>query len=480
MIRDQESYAYYGRVMQEGGWTVLQYWFFYVFNNWRSGFSGANDHEADWEMVAIYLSAEGTEPEPPASDDPTAIEAWMYQFQPSWVAYAAHDEAGDNLRRRWDDPELERIGLHPIVYVGAGSHASYFARGDYLTEIELSFLSPLVRVTGTLSNFWHQRLRQYRSEEEGDRRPPTNIFLIPFIDYARGDGAAIGPGQTHEWQPPHVLTPDDAWLTGYRGLWGYFARDPFAGEDAPAGPIYNRDRTIRRSWYDPVGWAGLDKAPPPGHRLSLLEKRRTETLAQLQMLEQKVNESKQAARRLKIAAEAVEEHPHLKHVQSEYRRQIEDAEDELGTLQREEMILQEVLYALDQHTQRVREGYQGNVRGHLERAREPMPEAAFRAGRLAEVWAAASIGLMMVAFVAIFYFARQYLIFGLASLLGLYVFLEATFRGRVTRLVTSVTLALTVVAAGVLIYEFFWSILSGLTLAAGAYLLWQNLRELQQ
>jgi len=37
--------------------------------------------------------------------------------------------------------------------------------------------------------------------------------------------------------------------------------DPFGGERAPAGPRYERNGTIRPSWADPVGWAGLDKVP---------------------------------------------------------------------------------------------------------------------------------------------------------------------------------------------------------------------------
>ena len=45
--RDDRS-VYYGRVVRENGWIAVQYWFFYPFNNWRSGFHGANDHEADW------------------------------------------------------------------------------------------------------------------------------------------------------------------------------------------------------------------------------------------------------------------------------------------------------------------------------------------------------------------------------------------------------------------------------------------------
>jgi hypothetical protein len=53
--------AYHGRVVRVGGYTVLQYWLFYVFNDWRSTFAGVNDHEADWELVCVYLAddAEG-------------------------------------------------------------------------------------------------------------------------------------------------------------------------------------------------------------------------------------------------------------------------------------------------------------------------------------------------------------------------------------------------------------------------------------
>jgi hypothetical protein len=96
-------------------------------NDWRSTFHGANDHEADWEQVFVFLEDNGERA-------PT----------PTWVAYASHDDSGDDLRRRWDDPELVRVGNHPVVHVGAGSHASYFLPGEYLTSVELRFLRPVL------------------------------------------------------------------------------------------------------------------------------------------------------------------------------------------------------------------------------------------------------------------------------------------------------------------------------------------------
>jgi hypothetical protein len=86
-------------------------------------------------------------------------------------------------------------------------------------------------------------------------------FGIPFIDYRRGDGRGVGPGEELGWSPVLV---DDAtpWLRDYRGLWGLDTGDPFGGERAPAGPRYERDGSVRRCWSDPVGWAGLDKVSP--------------------------------------------------------------------------------------------------------------------------------------------------------------------------------------------------------------------------
>ena len=54
----------YGRSvpLQDGG-TLLQYWFFY-YNNPKT-FVTIGDHEGDWEMIQVRLSAEGLATEAP-------------------------------------------------------------------------------------------------------------------------------------------------------------------------------------------------------------------------------------------------------------------------------------------------------------------------------------------------------------------------------------------------------------------------------
>jgi hypothetical protein len=122
----------------------------------------------------------------------------------------------------------------------------------------------------SLRSFWRNALRQGDPRDLAAR--VEQALSIPFIDYARGDGLAIGAGEAATWTPVLV---DDAtpWVDGYRGLWGLDTRDRFAGERAPAGLKYTRTGTVRQSWNDPLGFLGLDKLPPPGQAVSVMQAR---------------------------------------------------------------------------------------------------------------------------------------------------------------------------------------------------------------
>ena len=223
-------------MVRDRHWIVLQYWFFYAFNDWRSGFNGANDHEADWEQALVYLDA----------DDTGATV-------PCWVAFAQHDYHGRDLRRRWDDTEqLSLVGDHPVVYAGAGSHAAYFLPGEYLAETEL-------RLPGWVRNVVNGSLAA-PGRTDGT---PERILPIAFVDFARGDGLSIGPGAERHWSPVVIDATLD-WVSGYSGLWGISVQDPFEGEDAPAGPAFNR--TARSDRPGPIRWPSRSSTRLPRHR----------------------------------------------------------------------------------------------------------------------------------------------------------------------------------------------------------------------
>lgn len=228
-----DHHPYYARVVRDSGYTVLQYWFFYVYNDWRSRVFGVNDHEADWEQVSVYLAGNDA------------------QLQPVWLVSSAHDEVGDDLRRRWDDPDLTIEGEHPVIHAGLGSHSGAYLAGEYLTTHDVPAFSGLLKVSRRISRVFLPWTRDH-----------DHVGLsIPYIDYARGDGVAIGPGQVRSWEPV-IIGETTPWVVHYRGLWGNDTQDPLGGERGPAGPRYERSSQIRVSWGDPVGWAGLRKVAP--------------------------------------------------------------------------------------------------------------------------------------------------------------------------------------------------------------------------
>ncbi|MBX3013990.1 MAG: hypothetical protein KF832_20885 [Caldilineaceae bacterium] len=466
ILARSEQYTYHGRVVRQDHWLVLQYWFFYPFNNWRSGFFGANDHEADWEMICLYLSE----------------DAARGEVQPEWIAYASHDYHGDDLRRNWHDAEVEKVGEHPVVYVGAGSHASYYQQGEYLTELELALFARLTRLLAQIRAFGRRRLRQYEGDDAHTGAAElANIFRIPFVDYARGDGLSIGPGQDKPWSAPHLLNPTPSWVTFYRGLWGLYTRDPFASEDAPAGPMYNRDGSVRRAWYDPVGWAGLDKVTP----LEVLLKRVAEEEVALRLHQQAtqaaVEEKARELQSLGIQAAAMRMQPHLYKLYTAQQTRMATLSQEVDHLRATLAGDEALLEALHYYAQQLQSGSEPEpLRAHLRRPHRPPSEERLRATRLAEFWAAASVGLLMVIFFILITVGRRYLMVGLVTMIALVTFIEASFRGRLTRFITSVTISTAVVAAFVLVYRYFWQIVEIGVLATGLYILWENLRELRR
>ena len=453
-----ERFKYHGHVVRQDGWIVLRYWLFYAFNDWRTNFFGANNHEADWEKIFVYLS-----------------ESESGEVRPEWVAYAAHEETGDDLRRRWDDPELEKIGEHPVAYVCAGSHATRFSRGEYLTELAFPLPRAFAAVRRILRRFWYVTLRQYA--EEGYREKAYEQFTVPFVDYGRGDGLSVGPGQDMEWDPPRLMNPLPSWASGYRGLWGLYTQDPFEGEDAPAGPLYNRDKTISREWFDPVGWAGLDKVPTRSEELEVITGRREEIEERRDLRRSELLEKSSRLKVLGMEAEATRDQSHLSKLHENQTQHIRELSEEVETL-RSQLSDDEVLAeSLENHADSLRNGERPPARAHIMHAARPVSEAETHAGRVAQLWASISIAVVLVTLILIVAYERQHLLGVLVFTIAMFAFIEAGFRRRLSRFIVSVNVGLAIVGALVLLEHYFWQVTVLAVLVVGLYILWENLRE---
>ena len=453
-LAEDERYVYYGRVVRDGGWVALQYRFFFYFNDYRSTFDGVDDHEADWEMALVYLSTGPDE-----------------ELQPEWVAYACHDFSGDDLRRRWDDNEgLIREGDHPVIFAGGGSHASYFKPGEYVLQIELPIAKSLRRLGAALSRFWSGTLRQGTTG-----RASLSVFTVPFVDYARGDGVSIGPGQAKVWTPVN-LDPVPDWVTKYRGLWGLYTGDQLGGEDAPAGPMYNRDGTVRQAWYDPFGFAGLDKVAPPSQVLPMLERRRSDLVKTNEALAVDTVTKTDELRLQNEELAALEGNPYVEREYDDVSAQVKQLVADLRKLHRAYAENTASLEAIDLRIRRLHGGAMDDPKAHIRHANEPSTARQARFGRAAEVWAGISIGLVMIALVAVVLVAPSEFLPTAAFLIGLMLFIDALFRGVAEQFVNTLAVVLAVATAAILFWTFWQLLLLALLLAAGIYLTWDNLR----
>lgn len=282
--------VYYGRVLREtdvnsNRWTILQYHFFYAFNDWRLAANGMNHHEGDWEMIAVYLKND----------------------QPYTVLFSQH---GAGNLEKWDAltkavDKHGNITLHPIVYVALGSHANY-------SKPEI-IRSPSMYRQGRVQRFlyWadglihylfllvnpNQKARQLALHELQAKganflaedafvylRDEADHYVVSLpMEIASGDGYRIGiQGATMKERVlksssylkrimsdrrtihPHVkiwrrevLNPEPDWVQ-YKGLWG--VKSLLSDESGPPGPKWDRPKKNhvgvqeRKRWGRPLDW----------------------------------------------------------------------------------------------------------------------------------------------------------------------------------------------------------------------------------
>jgi hypothetical protein len=288
--------VYYGRALHEidresNHWTILQYHFFYAFNDWRLAANGMNHHEGDWEMVAVYLK----------NDEPYVVLFSQHG--------AGNIEKWKTVRRAVDKQGNETT--HPVVYVALGSHANY-SRPEVIRSPHMYKPGKLQRLIFWTDGLIHyiflllnpnQKARQIALREIAvngtsfltqdafsDLRDEDDHYLVSLpMEMATGDGFRIGyqgdalregvmksssylkrvksdRQATHpkikEWRRIHLNSELD-WLQ-YRGLWG--VKSLLTEESGPPGPKWDRPRKDqvgvkrRKRWAKPLDWlAELEK-----------------------------------------------------------------------------------------------------------------------------------------------------------------------------------------------------------------------------
>lgn len=177
----------YGRVLvdpDDPRFTVLQYWFFWLYNDWN------NRHEGDWEMMQIIFDAASPE---------AALAT-----QPTTVVVAQHDGA---QKAPWAQVEM-RSG-RPIVYAARGSHATFFKQDRWIgkgpatgfgcddTRGPTTTLDPAVLMMPAAVDPAGESAWMLWQGRWGERRPSFN-------------NGSEGPASTPQWNNPIAWTNEFA------------------------------------------------------------------------------------------------------------------------------------------------------------------------------------------------------------------------------------------------------------------------------
>jgi hypothetical protein len=207
-VKANYSPTVYARVKEGTDYTVIQYWLFYYFNDWR------NYHEGDWELVQLNFPGH------------TVKDLLDDEETPVLAAYSQH-QFGQKMD--WNEMlanSLLQGETHPIVYVAHGSHANYFAPGQFWSGLDFD-------TTGITS---------WRVIE------PDQMDVVLLHESGN---------QVTEW-------------LDFQGYWGEYVGFSISvlgltfQQHGPFGPQWSDDGKPGDRWEQPVAWAtGLPEYPKP-------------------------------------------------------------------------------------------------------------------------------------------------------------------------------------------------------------------------
>jgi hypothetical protein len=296
ILRQHRQPTYYGRVVREtdkagNHWTILQYHFFYAFNDWRLAANGFNHHEGDWEMSAVYLK----------NDLPYAVLLSQHgagNIEPWETMIKAQDKDGN-------------VTTHPIIYTALGSHANY-SKPDVIRSPAMYNPGRIQRFLFWFDGWVHylfllfnpsQKARQIALDEMlsknqhllaehafDDMRDEMDHYIVRLpMEIATGDGLRVGFQGRNSKEPmlnsssylkrvmserrvslPPIrewkcilLNSEPGWVQ-YKGLWG--VKSMLGEESGPPGPKWDRPKKKtpgvkeRVRWGEPLKWlAQLEK-----------------------------------------------------------------------------------------------------------------------------------------------------------------------------------------------------------------------------
>ena len=116
---------------------------------------------------------------------------------------------------------------------------------------------------------------------------------------------------------------------------------------------------------------------------------------------------------------------------------------------------------------------------HLGRYAVPTKAEDRRFGRFLEIWAALSIGLLLLGLVFVAFVFPQLVVLAAIAVIAAFLFLDSVLRGTVAGVASTITLTLAGLVLLILAITFWAQALVIVAIAAAGFVIWQNLSELR-
>jgi hypothetical protein len=237
---------------------------------------------------------------------------------------------------------------------------------------------------------------------------------------------------------------------------------------------------LRSSWHNPVGWAGLLKVAPPHSAGSLLRERIEELTSELIEVDERIAVLGRDLPQLGLEVGATRRAAHLDDLNRGLSFRLLDYEQELNDLYLRRIGLIELLAATRAYLGDIDAGVLDDPQAHIRHRNEPQSSTEIRESRLAEGWAAGSVGLLLIGFVAVIYIHPQSWTWFLVGMVGAFLMIDAALRRHLTDLIVLATVALATGSLLILVWEYYLLIILVGVAALSALIIVDNFREFRR
>src|SRR5262249_8537460 len=139
-----------------------------------------------------------------------------------------------------------------------------------------------------------------------------------------------------------------------------------------------------------------------------------------------------------------------------------------------------LLGTLERRAEQLRLGAPDDPRAHILHLGKPVSSSRLRFNRLADLWAAISISVLLIGLVLIILFAPRLIFAGLTVMVICFIILESILRGTYVSTINTIAVILAVLGIVILAFQNWLVLLVGLIIVVAVFLLVQKVRELRE